>query len=43
MLEYFESDTHIFIVMEFCEWGDLLCYLKQNGVMTEKEARAVFT
>jgi len=39
MLEYFESDDHIYIVMEYVEKGDLLKYLKENGVLNEKEAK----
>lgn len=31
MYEYFESDTHIYIVMEYLDKGDLLSYLKRHG------------
>jgi len=42
MFEYFESDTHIYIVMEYLEKGDFLSYLKRHGAMTEKEAKPIF-
>lgn len=42
MYEYFESDTHIYIVMEYLEKGDFLSYLKRHGAMTEKEAKPIF-
>jgi serine/threonine protein kinase len=40
MLEYFETDDEIYIVMEYLDRGDLLQYLKNYETpMAEKDAK----
>ncbi|XP_061696490.1 serine/threonine-protein kinase tousled-like 1-B isoform X2 [Syngnathoides biaculeatus] len=42
LFDYFSLDTDTFCtVLEFCEGNDLDFYLKQNKLMSEKEARSV--
>lgn len=41
MRNCFESDTHIFIVMELCSYGNLFRYLKQHGPLSEQDASTV--
>uniref|UniRef100_A0A3Q3WXD1 non-specific serine/threonine protein kinase n=1 Tax=Mola mola TaxID=94237 RepID=A0A3Q3WXD1_MOLML len=42
LYDYFSLDTDTFCtVLEFCEGNDLDFYLKQNKLMTEKEARSI--
>ncbi|OMJ82684.1 hypothetical protein SteCoe_16555 [Stentor coeruleus] len=39
--EYFEDDQDYYIIMEFCEGGDVFDKLEQNGPFTEKYAAKV--
>jgi calcium-dependent protein kinase len=36
--DYFESATHIYIVMEYCDGGELFQRIVQSGKISEKEA-----
>lgn len=37
LIEIFESDTTIYIVMEHCEGGELLKYIAEKQFLTEGE------
>lgn len=42
ILEFFESDENVFIVMEYMPGGDLLHYLKKNGKIDEGLSKELF-
>ncbi len=42
LLEVFESGTHLFLVMEYVEGGDLLSRVKSKGALPEIEAKNIF-
>jgi serine/threonine protein kinase len=42
LLETFETDKHLLIVMELCPGGDLLNYVRKRRKLTEKYAKFVF-
>lgn len=42
LYEVFESNNHLFMVMEYANKGDLLQYVKNRGRLSEKEARHFF-
>ena len=42
ILEFFESDENMFIVMEYLPGGDLLNYLKKNGKIPEPLSKKLF-
>lgn len=42
LLETFEIDKHLLIVMELCPGGDLLNYVRKRRKLTEKYAKFVF-
>lgn len=41
--EYFEDPEHFYIVMEYCEGGDIFDKIEQNGRITERYAAKVMT
>ena len=42
LLSYFESDNHVYLVLELCHNGELFTYLKQNKlVLNERETACV--
>ena len=42
LLEVFESESHLLMVMEYAGGGDLLQYVKARGRLSESEARKYF-
>jgi serine/threonine protein kinase len=42
LLEVFESESHLLMVMEYAGGGDLLQYVKTRGRLSENEARKYF-
>lgn len=42
ILEYFENDESIFLVLNYMPGGDLLSYLKDNGALSEDFAKYLF-
>jgi len=42
LLEVFENNQHMFLVMEYAEGGDLLKYVKKNRKLSEDEAKPIF-
>lgn len=42
LLEVFESDRHLLMVMEHAGNGDLLQYVKKKKKLSETEARGIF-
>lgn len=42
LLEVFESNMHLLIVMEYAAGGDLLKYIKKKKKLSESEARKIF-
>jgi serine/threonine protein kinase len=41
-IEWFETDTHLYLIMELLEGGDLLQCILEHGCFTEATARRVF-
>ncbi|KAL1922181.1 uncharacterized protein VTP21DRAFT_9720 [Calcarisporiella thermophila] len=41
LYDYFEDATHIYLVMELCEKGELYQYLQKRALLSEAEARGV--
>ena len=39
LLDCIESPTHVFLVMEFCNGGDLADYLQLKGTLSEETIR----
>ena len=42
LLEVFETNQYLFMVLEYAEGGDLLHHLNNVTAMTEEEAKKVF-
>ena len=42
LLEVFESDEEILIVMEYARKGDLLQFIKEKGLLSESKSRSLF-
>lgn len=42
LLEVFESQKHLLIVMEYAGGGDLLKLIKQRGKLEENDAKYIF-
>lgn len=42
ILEYFENDENIYLVLNYMPGGDLLSYLKDNGALSEDFAKYLF-
>jgi serine/threonine protein kinase len=42
LLEVFESNKHLLMVMEYVGGGDLLHFIKSRGRMDENDARYLF-
>jgi len=40
--EVFEENGKIYIVMEYCNKGDLFDYIKSNGKLSEEESKKLF-
>jgi phosphorylase kinase gamma subunit len=41
LIEYFESQTYIFLVFELCIQGELFDYLSRNVRLSEKKGRMI--
>ncbi len=43
LYEIFEDKSYLYLVMEYCEGGELFEQLASQGVFTEKRAHAIFS
>lgn len=42
LYEVIDSPTHVFVVMEYCKYGELFDYIVEKGRLQEDEARRIF-
>jgi 5'-AMP-activated protein kinase, catalytic alpha subunit len=42
LYEVIETPTHVFVVTEYCKFGELFDYIVEKGRLQEDEARRIF-